>query len=143
MYLLALIISALFSLALSIFLSPRSSLVLFFFTRQMFVIAKVGCDAWWLALVFCGAPPLLYEKVCVGDSNQSERVREACCCYVLITWRTDEPLPLATFRFFLPFFRPEATSGQLFWIAPGRTCSFVIQEAFEGMDMATQLACRS
>ena len=32
-------------------LSHPTAVLLFFFNRQMFVIAKVGCDAWWLALV--------------------------------------------------------------------------------------------
>ena len=39
-----------------------------------------------LALGFCAALPL-YERVFVGDSGATKRVRQACCCGVLATWR--------------------------------------------------------
>ena len=65
-----------------------------------------------LALVLWSASAM-YEKVCVGDSSLPKRDRQACCCYVLLTWRADDVrdlLPLAIFRF-LSFFGPNLHAG--------------------------------
>ena len=50
------------------FCHSRRLLHMLLFNSLMFVIAKVVCDAWWLALVSVGPLPV-YEKVCVGDSS--------------------------------------------------------------------------
>ena len=52
------------SLAISIFLSPPPISTLH---MRMSLIAKVGCDAWWLAFV------------CTRLQPAPERVRQACC----------------------------------------------------------------
>ena len=59
--------------------------------------------AWCDSGFVCRTPPPLYEKVCVGDSSLPKLVRQACCCHVLLAWRTDDardPLLSASFSGF-------------------------------------------
>ena len=87
LFLVLIISSASLALRSHVFLSP---LFIFFFNDRV-------CGAQRAGACFCGAPPPLFEQACAGD-RFSKRVRQVCCCYVMLSWRADDVRPFVIFE---------------------------------------------